>query len=42
MEIAINLWIANMSWEDYVGSSDHPDDADNQAIEAWNIEEPSA
>ncbi|MER7746497.1 hypothetical protein ABT013_14615 [Streptomyces bacillaris] len=42
VEIAINLWIANMSWEDYVGSSDHPADADNQAIEAWNIEEPSA
>ncbi|WP_190194138.1 DUF6924 domain-containing protein [Streptomyces minutiscleroticus] len=40
VEIAINLWIANMDWEDYVGEADGPAQADDRVLEAWNIEEP--
>ncbi|MFF7649003.1 DUF6924 domain-containing protein [Streptomyces sp. NPDC007983] len=40
VEIAVNLWIANMDWEDYVGRSDDSAEADDRVLKAWNIEEP--
>ena len=43
VEIAINLWLANLDWEDFVGNFDDPAETDDDhVLEAWNIEEPPA
>jgi hypothetical protein len=40
VEIAINLWMGNMDWEDYVGDPDHDTYDPDSILEAWELREP--
>jgi hypothetical protein len=40
VEIAINLWMGNMDWEDFAGDPDHDTYDPDEILEAWGIPEP--
>ena len=39
IEIAINLWLGNMDWEDFVGDPDYDTYDPDRILEAWGIPE---
>jgi hypothetical protein len=39
VEIAINLWMGNMDWEDFVGDPDYGGYDPDRILEAWNFPE---
>jgi len=40
VEMAINLWLGNMDWEEFVGDPEHGTYSADEVHEAWNVPEP--
>lgn len=39
LEIAVNLWLGNMDWEDFVGDPDYDTYDPDRILEAWDVAE---